>query len=87
MKLLKLEDWQIKLLETFHKKQTGEERSISNLATNRDILTSVKHTCEQFHYNCETCPYWLKNKFSCVFGWCGKDCLAYNDYELEEKTV
>lgn len=57
------------------------------LATNRDILASVKHTCEQFHYNCETCPYWLKNKFSCVFGWCGKDCLAYNDYKLEERVI
>ena len=56
-------------------------------ATNKDILTSVIETCKQFHTDCETCPYWLKNKFSCVFGWCGKNCLAYNDYELEEREI
>lgn len=90
MKLLKLEDWQIKLLETFYKKQTGEERSISNLATNRDILASVKHTCEQFHYNCETCPYWLKNKFNCIWNAhkiIGKDVMAYWDDEIEERVI
>ena len=57
------------------------------IATNRDILTSVKQTCEQFHRDCGTCPYWLENKFTCVFGWYGKDCLAYNDYEIKERTI
>lgn len=87
MKLLKFADWQFKLLNEYHKKQTGEELEISHLATNKDILASVKQTCEQFHRDCATCPYWLENKFTCVFGWCGKDCLAYNDYEIEEKII
>lgn len=90
MKLLKLEDWQIKLLEAYHKKQTGEERSISNLATNKDILASVIETCKQFHTNCETCPYWLKNKFNCIWNAhkiIGKDVMAYWDDEIEERII
>ena len=60
------------------------------LATNRDILASVKQTCEQFHTNCETCPYWLKNKFNCIWNAhkiIGKDVMAYWDDEIEEKII
>ena len=90
MKLLKFADWQIKLLNEFHKKQTGEELTISNLATNKDILTSVIQTCEQFHTNCETCPFWVKNKFNCIWNAhkiIGKDVMAYWDDEIEERTI
>ena len=50
MKLLKFDDWTIKLLNEFHKKQTGDEPIILNLATNKDILTSVIETCKQIPY-------------------------------------
>lgn len=90
MKLLKFADWQIKLLNEFHKKQTGEENIILNLATNKDILESVIETCKQFHTNCETCPYWLKNKFNCIWNAhkiIGNDVMAYWDDEIEEKII
>ena len=47
MKLLKFEDGLLKLLNEFYKKQTGDEPIILNLATNKDILTSVIETCKQ----------------------------------------
>lgn len=90
MKLLKFADWQIKLLKEFYKKQTGKEEEISNLATNKDILASVIETCKQFHTNCETCPYWLKNKFNCIWNAhkiIGNDVMAYWDDEIEERTI
>ena len=90
MKLLKFEDWQIKLLEAYHKKKTGEESTILNLATNKDILTSVIETCKQFHTNCETCPYWLKNKYNCIWNAhkiIGMDVMAYWDDEIEERVI
>ena len=61
------------------------------LATNKDILTSVIETCKQFHTNCETCPYWLKNKFNCIWNAhkiIGKDVMAYwDDDEIEERIL
>ena len=60
------------------------------LATNKDILTSVIETCKQFHTNCETCPYWLKNKFNCIWNAhkiIGKDVMAYWDDEIEERIL
>ena len=91
MKLLKFADWQINLLKEFHKKQTGKELEISNLATNKDILTSVIETCKQFHTNCETCPYWLKNKFNCIWNAhkiIGDDVMAYwDENEIEEMPI
>lgn len=90
MKLLKFYDWQINLLKEFHKKQTGKEEEILHLATNKDILASVIETCKQFHTNCETCPYWLKNKFNCIWNAhkiIGKDVMAYWDDEIEERTI
>lgn len=90
MKLLKFADWQIKLLNEFHKKQTGKDDIILNLATNKDILTSVIETCKRFHTNCETCLYWLKNKFNCIWNAhkiIGKDVMAYWDDEIEERII
>ena len=90
MKLLKFEDGLLKLLNEFHKKQTGDEPIVLNLATNKDILTSVIETCKQFHTDCETCPYWLKNKFTCIWKVhkiIGKDVMAYWDDEIEEKII
>lgn len=60
------------------------------LATNKDILTSVIETCKQFHTNCEMCPYWLKNKFNCIWNAhkiIGKDVMAYWDDEIEERVI
>lgn len=60
------------------------------LATNKDILTSVIETCKQFHRDCETCPYWLKNKFNCIWNAhkiIGKDVMAYWDDEIEERIL
>lgn len=60
------------------------------LATNKDILTSVIETCKQFHTNCESCPYWLKNKFNCIWNAhkiIGKDVMAYWDDEIEERIL
>ena len=61
------------------------------LATNKDILTSVIETCKQFHANCESCPYWLKNKFNCIWNAhkiIGKDVMAYwDDDEIEERIL
>ena len=62
----------------------------SNLATNKDILTSVIETCKQFHTNCESCPYWLKNKFNCIWNAhkiIGNDVMAYWDDEIEERII
>ena len=67
------------------------DKHYTQLATNKDILASVIQTCEQFHTNCETCPYWLKNKFGCI--WyshkiIGKDVMAYWDIgEIEEREI
>ena len=88
MKLLKFADWQVNLLVKYCERQNGKEIDVlQHLATNKDILASVKHTCEQFHTDCETCPYWLKNECTCAFGWYGKKCLAYNYYEVEERVI
>ena len=60
------------------------------LATNKDILTSVIETCKQFHTDCESCPYWLKNKFNCIWNAhkiIGKDVMAYWDDEIEERIL
>lgn len=60
------------------------------LATNKDILTSVIETCKQFHRNCESCPYWLKNKYNCIWNAhkiIGKDVMAYWDDEIEERIL
>ena len=60
------------------------------LATNKDILTSVIETCKQFHRDCESCPYWLKNKFNCIWNAhkiIGKDVMAYWDDEIEERIL
>lgn len=64
----------------------GEVRPV----TNRDILVSVIETCDKYHEDCETCPYWLKNKLGCI--WyahkiIGKDVMAYWDDEIEEKML
>lgn len=60
------------------------------LATNKDILTSVIETCKQFHRDCESCPYWLKNKYNCIWNshkFIGKDVMAYWDDEIEERIL
>lgn len=60
------------------------------LATNKDILASVIETCKQFHRDCESCPYWLKNKFNCIWNAhkiIGKDVMAYCDDEIEERII
>ena len=60
------------------------------LATNKDILTSVIETCKQYHTNCESCPYWLKNKFNCIWNAhkiIGKDVMAYWDDDEIEKRI
>ena len=60
------------------------------LATNKDILTSVIETCKQFHRDCESCPYWLKNKYNCIWNAhkiIGKDVMAYWDDEIEERIL
>ena len=70
--------------------ENGNGLDISNLATNKDILASVIETCEQFHTNCETCPYWLKNKYNCIWNAhkiIGKDVMAYWDDEIEERIL
>lgn len=93
MKLLKLEDWQFDYLCDLFK-QHGKYLNMidprSYLATNKDILTSVTQTCEQYNHYCETCPYWLKNKFTCIWfahKFIGKDVMAYWDDEIEERKV
>lgn len=60
------------------------------LATNKDILESVIETCKQFHRDCESCPYWLKNKYNCIWNAhkiIGKDVMAYWDDEIEERIL
>lgn len=62
-----------------------------HFATNKDILTSVIETCKQFHRDCESCPYWLKNKYICIWNAhkiIGKDVMAYwDDDEIEERIL
>ena len=77
----------------------GEEKKMKLLkaidnqiysATNKDILESVIETCKQFHTDCESCPYWLKNKFNCIWNAhkiIGKDVMAYWDDEIEERII
>ena len=91
MKLLKFADWQVNLLIKYCGRQNGKDIDVNqHLATNKDILTSVIETCKQFHTNCETCPYWLKNKFNCIWNAhkiIGKDVMAYWDDEIEERIL
>lgn len=91
MKLLKFADWQVNLLIEWSGRKNGKEIDvIQHLATNKDILTSVIETCKQHHLNCETCPYWLKNKFECIWHshkFIGKDVMAYWDDEIEEVSL
>lgn len=91
MKLLKFADWQVNTLIKYSGRKNGKEIDvIQHLATNKDILTSVIETCKQFHTNCEACPYWLKNKFNCIWNAhkiIGKDVMAYWDDEIEEKII
>ena len=67
------------------------DKHYTQLATNKDILASVIETCKQFHGDCETCPYWLKNKYMCI--WyshkiIGKDVMAYRAIgEIEEREI
>lgn len=84
MKLLRVPD-NIEIIPS----RKGDKRCMQ-LATNKDILASVIETCKQFHTNCETCPYWLKNKITCI--WyahkiIGKDVMAYWDDEIEERVI
>ena len=84
MKLLRVPD----NLQIFRARKI-DKRCIQ-LATNKDILTSVIETCKQFHSNCESCPYWLKNKFNCIWNAhkiIGKDVMAYWDDEIEERIL
>jgi len=91
MKLLKFSDWQVNLLIEYCGRQNGKKIDVTqHLATNKDILASVIETCKQFHTNCENCPYWLKNKFNCIWNAhkiIGKDVMAYWDDEIEEKII
>lgn len=91
MKLLKFADWQVNLLIKYCGRQNGKEIDVNqHLATNKDILTSVIETCKQFHRDCEKCPYWLKNKFNCIWNAhkiIGKDVMAYWDDEIEERIL
>lgn len=62
------------------------------LSTNKDILASVIQTCKQFHTNCDTCPYWLKNKCICIWyahKMRGDDVMAYwdDENEIEERII
>lgn len=53
-------------------------------------LCEQKIKDEQFHTNCETCPYWLKNKYNCIWNAhkiIGKDVMAYWDDEIEERIL
>lgn len=54
--------------------------------TNRAVLTSVIETCNKYHTDCETCPYWLKNRLGCIW-LAGKDVVAYWEDEIEERSV
>lgn len=66
------------------------DKHYTQLATNKDILTSVIETCKQYHRDCGLCPYWLKNKFKCIWSAykiIGKDVMAYWDDEIEEKII
>ena len=84
MKLLRVPDD----LQIIPSRKSGKHNI--QLATNKDILTSVIETCKQFHTNCETCPYWLKNKYNCIWNAhkiIGKDVMAYWDDEIEERTI
>ena len=87
MKLIKLTNLEYYSLCRLNEDGNGYIR----LATNKDILTSVIETCKQFHTNCETCPYWLKNKFNCIWNAhkiIGKDVMAYwDDDEIEERIL
>lgn len=91
MKLMKFADWQVSLFIEYCGRQNGKDIDVlQHLATNKDILTSVIETCKQFHNNCETCPYWLKNKFNCIWNAhkiVGEDVMAYWDDEIEERTI
>ena len=88
MKLLKFADWQVNLLIKYCVRQNGKEIDVhQHMATNKDILKSVTDTCKQYHRDCEACPYWLKNKYNCIWHehkFIGKDVMAYWDDEIEE---
>lgn len=84
MKLLRVPD----SLEIIPSRKSAKHNI--QLATNKDILTSVIETCKQFHRDCESCPYWLKNKFNCIWNAhkiIGKDVMAYLDDEIEERVI
>lgn len=85
MKLLRVTD-NIEIIRS-----RKSDKHYTQLATNKDILASVIGTCKQFHSDCETCPYWLKNKFNCIWKAhkiIGKDVMAYWDIgEIEEKEI
>lgn len=84
MKLIKVPD------ETVIQFVRRNGKSNIPLATNRDILASVIETCDKYHEDCETCPYWLKNKLGCIWHAhkiIGKEVMAYWDDEIEEKII
>ena len=86
MKLIRLTNLEYYSLCRLNENGNGYIR----LATNKDILASVIETCKQFHTNCETCPYWLKNKYNCIWNAhkiIGKDVMAYWDDEIEERIL
>ena len=89
MKLLKFEEWQIALLDKIAERT--EQKVVCHSATNKDIIQSVIETCKQYHSDCEVCPYWLKNKFACI--WyahkiIGSDVMSYwDENEIEEIPV
>lgn len=86
MKLIKVPD------ATVIKMARGNGKTFSlEPPTNKDIVQSVINTCKQYHSDCEVCPYWLKNKFACI--WyahkiIGDDVMAYwDENEIKEKPV
>ena len=90
MKLIKIEDWQFDLLcEMYARKNSQVIDPISYLATSKDIVQSVINTCKQYHLNCESCPYWLKNDYVCIwkkYKVVGDEVMAYWDEEIEENA-
>ena len=63
----------------------------SGFATNKEVLQSIIDTCEVYHKDCETCPYWVKKRSACIwlmYKIIGKEVMTYWDIgEIEEKEL
>ena len=86
MKLIKVPD------ATIIKMARGNAKAcVLEPPTNKDIIQSVIETCKRYHSNCEHCPYWLKQKYTCIWNAhkiVGDDVMAYwDENEIEEMPI